>query len=282
MIKPLSPETLVYGFTPASDPQVAPDGRRIVYNLAAVSKETKKGSNQIWICDIDGANKRRLTFSGERNRGARWSPDGTHIAFVSDRGGERGIWLINGEGGSPHLLVRAQVLDTISWSPDGTRIVYAEPGEDAPRLSIVNVATGGVSPLHTRGPASGPAWSPTADLIAYIESQTRVNAPAVVTVQFVDGAGRPQAIQVFQPQNNGNGILAWQPGGRTLAAVGNSGSLPSVAWIVEPGNASFVRKITDFSADTRIRGVTWSHDGTSLILGRQRRDSDIVLLDLHR
>ena len=41
-------------------------------------------------------------------------------------------------------------------------------------------------------------------------------------------------------------------------------------------------KITEFPADTRIRGVTWSHDGTSLVLGRQRRDSDIVLLDLHR
>jgi hypothetical protein len=58
--------------------------------------------------------------------------------------------------------------------------------------------------------------------------------------------------------------------------------VPSVAWIVEPGNVGFVRKIADFPADTRIRGVTWSHDGTSLILGRQRRDSDIVLLDLRR
>jgi len=264
------------GDTGDLDPTLSADGSRLVFS------STRSGNRNLWSTRPDGSDARPLTSGESIDERPMFAPDGQRIAFVSDRGGKRGIWLMNGEGGSPHLLVRAQVLDTISWSPDGTRIVYAEPGDDAPRLSIVNVASGGVSPLHTRGPASGPAWSPTADLIAYIESQTRVNAPAVVSVQFVDGAGRPQAIPVFQPQNNGNGILAWQPDGRTLAAVGNSGSLPSIASIVEPGNAGFVRKITEFPADTRIRGVTWSHDGTSLVLGRQRRDSDIVLLDLHR
>ena len=82
--------------------------------------------------------------------------------------------------------------------------------------------------------------------------------------------------------NAGNGILAWQPGGQLLAVVGNSGSLPSVAWIVEPGNAALGRMISEFAVDTRIRGVTWSHDGTSLILGRQRRESDVVLIELRR
>jgi Tol biopolymer transport system component len=264
------------GDTGDLDPTLSPDGSRLVFS------STRSGNRNLWSSRLDGRDARPLTSGESIDERPMFAPDGQRIAFVSDRGGERGIWLMNGEGGSPHILVKAQVLDTISWSPDGTRIVYAEPGDDAPRLSIVNVATGGVSPLHTRGPAAGPAWSPRADLIAYIESQARGNAPAVVRLQFVDSAGGPQAIPVFQPENNGNGVLAWQPDGRTLAAVGNPGSLPSVAWIVEPGNAGFVRKITDFPADTRIRGVTWSHDGTSLILGRQRRDSDIVLLDLRR
>ncbi len=264
------------GDTGDLDPTLSPDGSRLVFS------STRSGNRNLWIGRPDGGDARPLTSGESIDERPMFSPDGQRIAFVSDRGGDRGIWLMNAEGGSPHLLLRAQVLDTISWSRDGTRIVYAEPGEDAPRLSIVNIATGGASPLHTRGPASGPAWSPTADLIAYIESQTRANAPAIVSVQFVDGSGRPQAIPVVQPRNNGNGILAWQPNGRALAAVGNSGSLPSVAWIVEPGNAGSVRKITDFPADVRIRGVTWSHDGTSLILGRQRRESDIVLLDLRR
>ena len=125
MTKPLSPETLVYGFTPASDPQVSPDGRRVVYNLAAVSPETKKGSSHIWLCDIDGANKRRLTFSGERNRGARWSPDGTHIAFVSDRVPTNGIFQIAVDGGEAREVMRQnQSIGDLAWSPDGARIVF--------------------------------------------------------------------------------------------------------------------------------------------------------------
>ena len=64
------PGTIIYGFTPAGDPDVAPDGRRLTYTLSNTDRESKKGSSQVWICDIDGANKRQLTFSGERNRSA--------------------------------------------------------------------------------------------------------------------------------------------------------------------------------------------------------------------
>jgi serine/threonine protein kinase len=35
-----------------------------------------------------------------------------------------------------------------------------------------------------------------------------------------------------------------------------------------------------FPSDTRIRGLTWSHDGKALIIGRQRRNGDLVLMDL--
>ena len=264
------------GDTGDIDPAISPDGTRMVFS------STRSGNRNLWSARPDGGDARPLTSGEFIDERPTYAPDGRLIAFVSDRGGERGIWLIDADGGSPRLLARAQVLDTISWSPDGTQIVFAEPGEHAPRLSLVSVIGGALSPLPTPGPAAGPAWSPRADLIAYVESQTRVNAPAVVRVQFVDSAGRPQMIPVFQPPNNGNGMLAWQPGGRALAAVGNSGSLPSVAWLIEPGNVTFARKISDFPADTRIRGLAWSHDGATLILGRQKRDSDIVLLDLHR
>ena len=61
MIKPLSPETIVYGFTSAGDADISPDGTRITYSLGRTDRETKKGGSQIWLCDIDGANKRQLT-----------------------------------------------------------------------------------------------------------------------------------------------------------------------------------------------------------------------------
>jgi Tol biopolymer transport system component len=85
MTSPLSPETLVYGFSLAGDPRVSPDGTRVLYTLSKVDPETKKGKSALWLCAIEGSNARQLTQTGEQNSGGRWSPDGSQIAFVSDR-----------------------------------------------------------------------------------------------------------------------------------------------------------------------------------------------------
>ena len=53
-----------------------------------------------------------------------FSPDGRQVAFVSDRSGERAIWLVSAEGGTPKELHRAEVIDGLSWSPDGKEILF--------------------------------------------------------------------------------------------------------------------------------------------------------------
>src|SRR5699024_7686984 len=87
---------------------------------------------------------RQLTQTGERNSGARWSPDGYQIAFVSDRVKKSGIFVMSLAGGEAREITRhAQGISGLAWSPDGTRIAYttlydpentdeAEPDKDAP------------------------------------------------------------------------------------------------------------------------------------------------------
>ncbi len=133
MARPLSPETLVYGFSTAGDPQVSPDGTRVLYTLARVDRESKKPDSQLWVRDIDGGNPRRLTQAGERNGGGRWSPDGGRIAFVSNRvaGGNlqskrSGLFVLAlGEGGEAREVTRHNgPIGDLAWSPDGARIAY--------------------------------------------------------------------------------------------------------------------------------------------------------------
>jgi dipeptidyl aminopeptidase/acylaminoacyl peptidase len=132
MSKPITPETIVYGFTSAGDADVSPDGTRITYTLARTNRETKKGGSQLWLCDIDGGNKRQLTFSGDANRMARWSPDGTQIAFISDRKAPNGIFVMPTAGGEASEVVHAPTtIVDFAWSPDSRRIAFVRPLDPA-------------------------------------------------------------------------------------------------------------------------------------------------------
>jgi acylaminoacyl-peptidase len=125
--KPLAPMD-VFKVEYADDPQIAPDGKRIVYvrNFMDVMKDRQRSN--LWIINTDGSGHEALTAGNQRDGSPRWSPDGKRIVYVSDA------------GGSPQLHCRwvdssrtAQLthLDTSplapSWSPDGTQIAFAAP-----------------------------------------------------------------------------------------------------------------------------------------------------------
>ena len=276
MTKPLSPETLVYGFTPASDPQVSPDGRRVVYNLAAVSLETKKGSSHIWLCDIDGANKRRLTFSGERNRGARWSPDGTHIAFVSDRVPTNGIFQIAVDGGEAREVMRQnQSIGDLAWSPDGARIVFTSSfdpenpegekpkdgvapavrvtsrldykqdnrgylGEARNQVNIVDVATGEPGFL-TSEPVDHafPQWSPDGTLVAASRLTTNGMRSQLELIP-VDGS----TSTLIGPEEGNVGTWAFSPDGARIVFTGDTKATSQSDFFVYTLASEETRRVT--------------------------------------
>lgn len=123
-----TPERLVYGIVTADDPDINPDGSRIVYSLSTPNQATGKVTSHLWLCGIDGSDARQITQSGARNGGARWSPDGAQVAFVSDRVEKAGIFLLPlgaGSGGDARELTRhAQGISDLAWSPDGSQIAY--------------------------------------------------------------------------------------------------------------------------------------------------------------
>lgn len=67
----------------------------------------------------------RLTDSGAMDIGGEWSPDGSQIAWVSNRTGEHQIWVMNADGSNKVQITQGPALHGWPrWSPDGTRLVY--------------------------------------------------------------------------------------------------------------------------------------------------------------
>ncbi|MFW5652427.1 MAG: S9 family peptidase, partial [Planctomycetota bacterium] len=115
-----------------SDPQISPDGRSMLFTQREADPDKPKAyRTNIWISDLDGddiTEPRQLTYSG-KDQGARWSPDGSRIAFVSRRLDSRPqIFVLDYAAGGEAQAVTELPEGSIGhylWSPDGSRIAFA-------------------------------------------------------------------------------------------------------------------------------------------------------------
>jgi hypothetical protein len=82
--------------------------------------------------------------------------------------------------------------------------------------------------------------------------------------------------------NFGSVYAAWSPDGKRLAVIPFSGAVGGVVWLVEPGGRETYRKLIDFPVGIRPYGLTWTPDGTSLVLGLNEERSDILLLEKYK
>jgi len=143
--RPQTPEDIV-GINRASDVQITPDGKRMVYVMTSWDRERDRYNSDLWMT-TDARENHRLTGDPSRDDHPRWSPDATRIAFLSERSGDAPagaqIYLLNSAiGGEPLRLTRhGAPIQRFEWSFDGRYIAFiaavAEPvrPESTPRQS---------------------------------------------------------------------------------------------------------------------------------------------------
>ncbi len=108
-----------------SDPQIAPDGRTIAFVVTWLSEEKDEYLSNIWLVDAAGGEPRRFTAGPRRDVSPRWSPDGSRLAFVSEREpNKKGqLYVMPAQGGEPTRLTDLRYgVGAPEWSPDGTRL----------------------------------------------------------------------------------------------------------------------------------------------------------------
>ena len=98
----------------ANTPSLSPDGKVIAFRWA----------NDIWTVDIQGGEAKRLTFHPDSDSQPRFSPDGSKIAFVSNRTGSDQIYVMPSQGGIPEQKTfHTEGYAIADWFPDGNSIL---------------------------------------------------------------------------------------------------------------------------------------------------------------
>ncbi len=128
------------------------------------------GSSDIWISDIDGSKRRRITDHGAATVTAPdWSPRGDRLVFSSDRGGDSEVYTIAIDGTDELQLTDNSHADSWPrWSPDASRIAWDRRVGTEMHLFTMN--PDGSEPFKlTAGRSRGtlPVWSPDGEWLAY-------------------------------------------------------------------------------------------------------------------
>ena len=112
----------------ATDPQIAPDGKTIVYVRRANDIMTDRTRASIWSIDVASGEQTPLVVGPGSHGEPRWSPDGGKLAYISnddDKGGAQLYVRWMRTGASARITGLPATPHAITWSPDGKRIAYA-------------------------------------------------------------------------------------------------------------------------------------------------------------
>ncbi len=117
-----------------ADPDLSFDGSQVAYVVGEASRTDDRVETTIWVSRTDGTGAARQVTFGPNDTSPRWSPDGRFLAFLSDRGKEKQVYLLPSDGGEARLLTSmVHGLTSFSWSPDGNALVVsARTGEWIP------------------------------------------------------------------------------------------------------------------------------------------------------
>ncbi len=258
----------VAAFELVANPILSPDGRWVVYESTTSSLKEDEHRTELKMVGVDGAGRRTLTAQGSRNHAAAFAPDGSCLAFVSNRAFGSQVWLLPMDGGEARRLTHLRHgASAPLWSPDG-RTLYVIA--DVPRQGELEELDASLSEKEAREflDKARKEWADGAkryDWIYYKSNGTGLLQGLVrqlVAVDVASGAVRALTAGIYHV-----GAPAVSPDGRYIAFVSNRRENHEIV------HASDVYRVPTaggeielLSGDVLAEALAYSPDGRELAL----------------
>lgn len=261
------------------DLDIDPAGKFMVF-----ASTQHRHTSDLYVKRIDGTTVTQLTTDAANDVMPTFSPDGSAVAFCSDRSGNWDLYLQKLEGGQPIQLTSdaSQELHP-SFSPDGKHLVFCSLGAQSGQWEIIVIDVEMPSKRHVLGYGLFPSFSPRGDKIAFQRARYRgTRTFGVWTVDYVNGeAARPT--EIAAAVNAACINPCWSPDGKRLAfsTVVNPpedpNSRPQMAdlWSVNLDGSGRVKLTNDSHANLQ---PAWGKDGVIYFVSNRNGRENIWAL----
>ena len=225
-------------------------------------ESARNGSDwEIYAMNADGSNPVNLTNNPAMDSLPAFSPDGTKIAFASDRDGNNEIYVMNADGSNQTRLTNNPAVDyEPAFSPDGSKIAFTSWRDGNFEIYIMN-ADGSNQINLTNFPTgeTDPAFSPDGSKIAFMSSRT-INFE--IFVMNVDGSNPTRL--TFNPGDDTN--PAFSPDGSKIAFMSRRDGNAQI-YVINADGSNQTRLSNTISNDAR---PAFSPDGSKIVFASDR------------
>lgn len=198
--------------------EISPDGNRALFGARG----------EIFTVPAKNGPTRNITNSqGVHERGGIWSPDGKHIAFISDETGEDEVYIINQDGSGDRVKLTngmdVYIYGLLKWSPDSKKIAFFAQDYklyfvDIESKNVTTVDKGDVSQI------SQFSWSPDNNWIAYTKAEIE-GMSKIYIYSLASGKTQP-VTDGWSSANN----PCFSPDGKYLYYVADRTFNPTYGW----------------------------------------------------
>lgn len=275
-------------------PRISPDGTRVAYTVSETKTEKDKewkSVNQVWVVPIGGGKAHQYTRGEKSSTAPEWSPDGSMLAFLSDREkeGERQVWMMMADGGEAWAATTHKGgVSGFRFSPDGKQLLLSatdQPTKDEEDRKKVKddtmVIDRDIKMTHlwlwniekkeekrlTEGnfTVSDPQWSPDGTRISYITRPTPKADDGNLSDIWMRTVASGEKKKIVGDEGSSDSAR-WSPEGKWIAYTGSpdaNGGVSTTYLYLIPAAGGAPKQVTA-KFDLNVGTPVWSRDGRTI------------------